>query len=69
MLRRWPDEPARYAYLWEARFERDVELVPEDAAFMDTFEQSALFQSNFKSLYDTKLELRNFRRNQCVAAG
>lgn len=69
MLRRWPDEPARYAYLWEARFERDVELVPEDAAFMDAFEQSALFQSNFKSLYDTKLELRNFRRNQCVAAG
>lgn len=69
MLRRWTDEPSRYAYLWEARFEQGAELVPEDAAFMEAFEQSSQYQNNYKSLYDTKLELRNFRRNQCAAAG
>lgn len=69
MLRRWPDEPSRYAYLWAIRFEQEVELVPEDAAFMDAFEQTSLYQNNYKTLYDTKLELRNFRRNQFTAAG
>ncbi|WP_165174492.1 Mu transposase C-terminal domain-containing protein [Desulfovibrio sp. ZJ369] len=69
MLRRWPDEPSRYAYIWDVRYEQNVELVPEDAAFMDAFEQTPQYQNNYKSLYDTKLELRNFRRNQCAAAG
>ncbi|MDE6734832.1 MAG: Mu transposase C-terminal domain-containing protein [Desulfovibrio sp.] len=69
MLRRWPDEPSRYAYLWAIRFEQEVGLVPEDAAFMDAFEQTSLYQNNYKALYDTKLELRNFRRNQFTAAG
>lgn len=68
MLRRWPDEPSRYAYLWEARFERGAELVLEDAAFMDAFEQTATYQRNFKALYDSKLEMRNFRQAQSLAS-
>lgn len=68
MLRRWPDEPSRYAYLWEIRFDQEVELVPEDAAFMDAFEQTSLYQNNYKALYDMKLELRNFHESQFTAA-
>lgn len=57
IFKRFPDEPARYDYLFTALHEQGVELVPEDAAFMEYFENTPQFQRNFKPLYDGKLEL------------
>lgn len=57
IFKRFPDEPARYDYLFTALHERGAELVPEDAAFMEYFENTPQFQRNFKPLYDGKLEL------------
>lgn len=57
IFKRFPDEPARYDYLFTALHEQGAELVPEDAAFMEYFENTPQFQRNFKPLYDGKLEL------------
>lgn len=64
LLLRWRDEPERYAYLFEYKYEKGAELVDEDKAFMETFEQSNEYQRNFKPLYDGKLELISFRNAQ-----
>ncbi len=67
IFKRFPDEPARYDYLFTALHERGAELVPEDAAFMKYFENSPQFQNNFKALYDARLELLQFRKGQYIA--
>lgn len=65
----WRDEPERYKYLFGIRYERRIELVPEDAAFMEVFEQSAVYQRNFKAQYDGLLELLAFRQEGNALAG
>jgi len=67
IFRRFPDEPARYDYLFTALHERGAELVPEDAAFMEYFENTTQFQRNFKPLYDGKLELLHRQSNIATA--
>ena len=67
IFKRFPDEPARYDYLFTALHERGVELVPEDAAFMEYFENTPQFQRNFKPLYDGKLELLHRQSNIATA--
>lgn len=69
LLQSWPDEASRYKYVWEARFEQNAELVPEDEAFMEAFEATPQFQRNIKPIYDAKLELMAFsnRNNSCAA--
>ena len=53
---RFADEPARYDYLFKALYEKGAELVPEDKAFMAAFEQSEVYQRNWKDMYELKLE-------------
>lgn len=67
VYRRFLDEPARYKYLFEARYEQGCELVPEDAAFMASFEETPQFQRNFKPMYDNWLEMLARRNGQNVA--
>ncbi|WP_302513810.1 Mu transposase C-terminal domain-containing protein, partial [uncultured Desulfovibrio sp.] len=67
IFKRFPDEPARYDYLFTALHERGAELVPEDAAFMEYFENTPQFQRNFKPLYDGKLELLHRQSNIATA--
>ncbi|MDE5833365.1 MAG: Mu transposase C-terminal domain-containing protein [Desulfovibrio sp.] len=61
---RFPDEPARYEYLFKALYEKGVELAPEDVAFMENFEATPSFQRNYKPRYDSMLELIRFRNGQ-----
>lgn len=68
IFKRFPDEPARYDYLFTALHERGAELVPEDAAFMNYFENTPQFQRNFKKLYEDKLELLHFRQGTIATA-
>lgn len=68
IFKRFPDEPARYKYLFEARHERGCELVPEDAAFMEHFENTEQFQRNFKVLYDARLELLQLKNGNIATA-
>lgn len=68
IFKRFPDEPARYDYLFTALHERGAALVPEDAAFMDYFEKTPQFQRNFKRLYEDKLELLHFRQGNMATA-
>lgn len=68
IFKRFPDEPARYDYLFTARYEHGAELAPEDAAFMDYFENTPQFQHNFKTLYDARLELLHFRQGNIATA-
>ncbi len=56
MTMRFADEPARYDYLFKALYEKGAELVPEDKAFMAAFEQSEVYQRNWKDMYELKLE-------------
>ena len=67
IFKRFPDEPARYDYLFTALHEQGAELVPEDAAFMEYFENTPQFQRNFKPLYDGKLELLHRQSNIATA--
>ena len=67
LFKRFPDEAARYDYLFTARHERGAELVPEDAAFMEYFENTPQFQRNFQTLYEDRLELLHFRRQGHIA--
>ena len=60
-LMRFKDELEKYEYLFHAMHEQGVELVPQDAAWMAAFEESAVFQRNYKRRYDDRLELYAFR--------
>ena len=41
-----------------------MELVPDDAAYMGVFEQSQMFQRNYKARFDAMLELYHFRQER-----
>lgn len=63
-LQRFPDEAARYEYIFKAKYEQGVELVADDAAYMEVFEQSQMFQRNYKARFDAMLELYHFRQER-----
>lgn len=44
-----------------------MELVADDAAYMEVFEQSQMFQRNYKARFDAMLELYDFRQQHCQA--
>lgn len=63
-LKRFPDEASRYEYIFKAKYEQGVELVPDDAAYMGVFEQSQMFQRNYKARFDAMLELYHYRQER-----
>lgn len=67
LLMRWRDEPERYAYLFEFKYEKGIELVDEDKAFMEEFEATPQFQRNFKCKYDLLMEYYEFHEGQKIA--
>lgn len=67
-LMRFTDELQRYDYLFKLIHEKGVALIPQDAAWKESFEQTPTFQRNLKRRYDQLLALREFRdREQQVS--
>ncbi len=56
-LMRWKDSQARYAYLFEVKFEQGLELVPADAAWMETYENTPEFERYLKNRYAALREM------------
>ena len=63
-LMRFSDEAARYDYLFKAKHEMGAQIVPQDAAWMESFENTPAFQRNFKPRYDAMLGLFEFRQQR-----
>ena len=64
--RRFRDEKERYEYLFVLRYERKIELVPQDTAWMEVFEQMPTFIRNFKAQYDARLEIIAIREERAA---
>ena len=64
--RRFRDEKQRYEYLFVLRYERKIELVPQDTAWMEVFEQTPMFIRNFKAQYDARLEIIAIREERAA---
>ncbi|WP_302786129.1 Mu transposase C-terminal domain-containing protein [Bilophila wadsworthia] len=64
--RRFRDEKERYEYLFVLRYERKIELVPQDTAWMEAFEQTPTFIRNFKAQYDARLEIIAIREERAA---
>ena len=56
-LMRWKDSQARYAYLFEVKFEQGLELVPADAAWMESYESTPEFERYLKNRYAALREM------------
>lgn len=56
-LMRWKDSQARYAYLFEVRFEQGLELVPADEAWMTAYEATPEFERYLKNRYAALREM------------
>lgn len=52
LTKAWRNQADRYQYLFEIRYRDGIELVSEDAAFMDVFEQSIEYQRNHKRRFE-----------------
>ena len=61
-FKRFRDEIERYAYLFGIRWEQGIELTPEDAAWMEQFETTPLYQRNLKGRYDAFREMYRARK-------
>lgn len=61
-LMRWKDSQARYAYLFEVKFERGLELVPADAAWMEAYESTPEFERYQKNRYAALREMYEQKR-------
>ena len=64
--RRFRDEKERYEYLFALRYERKIELVPQDTAWMEAFEKTPTFIRNFKAQYDARLEIIAIREERAA---
>lgn len=51
-VKRWKDSQERYAYLFNVRFEQGAELVPADAAWMETYERTPEYERYGKARYE-----------------
>ena len=63
-LMRFKDELEKYNYLFQALHEENAELVPQDAAWMENFECTAVYQKHYKGRYEDRLQLYAFREQQ-----
>lgn len=59
---RWKDSQARYGYLFEVKFERGLELVPADAAWMEVYENTPEFERYLKNRYAALREMYEHKR-------
>lgn len=60
-LIRFKDSLARYAYLFEIKYEKNINLTVEDSSWMEQFENSSEYQRNYKNRYET---LKEFCKQQ-----
>lgn len=65
-LKTWKDAPERYAYLFGIRFEQELELVPADAAWMESYESTPEYERYLKRRYDAFRELYDRQQGQAV---
>ena len=65
-LKRWKDSQERYAYLFSTRYERGVELVPADAAWMEGYEATPEYERYLKRRYDALRDMYTRQRGQAV---
>jgi len=56
-LKRWKDSAERYAYLFGVKYEQGLELVTDDAAWMEVYEASPEFERYHKNRYASLREL------------
>ena len=62
ITQRFKDEMAKYDYLFKVRYERSLDLVLQDAAWMEQFEESDTYLRYMKRRYDQLRELYERRR-------
>lgn len=60
-LMRFKDSLAWYAYLFETKYEKNINLTVEDSSWMEQFENSSEYQRNYKNRYET---LKEFCKQQ-----
>ena len=65
-LKRWKDSQERYAYLFNVKFEQSIELVPDDVAWMEAWEQTTEYQTYWKKYFDGLRQV--YAREQARAA-
>ena len=65
-LKRWKDSQERYAYLFSTRYERGVELVPADAAWMEGYEATPEYERYLKRRDDALRDMYTRQRGQAV---
>ena len=51
---RFKSELARYDYIFKAKYEKGADIVPQDEAFMQTFEESPGFRNHKQRFEDMK---------------
>lgn len=64
VLMRFADEMQRYDYLFKLIHEKGITLIPQDAVWMETYEQTPTYQRNLKRRYDQLLQLHQFRERE-----
>lgn len=65
-LKRWKDSQERYAYLFSIRYEQGAELVPADAAWMESYEATPEYERYLKRRYDALRGMYIRQREQAV---
>ena len=50
--KRWKDSAEKYDYLFSIKHGKNIDLIPEDAAWMEIYEQTPEFQRYHKNRYD-----------------
>ena len=65
-LKRWKDSQERYAYLFNVKFEQSIDLVPDDVAWMEAWEQTTEYQTYWKKYFDGLRQV--YAREQARAA-
>lgn len=51
-LKRWRDMPEKYAYLFRIKYEQAIELIADDAAWMEAYERTPEYERYLKNRYD-----------------
>ena len=65
-LKRWKDSQERYAYLFNVKFEQSIELVSDDVAWMEAWEQTTEYLTYWKKYFDGLRQV--YAREQARAA-
>lgn len=63
-LKHFKDSLERYSYLFDICYQKNIELVSDDKAWMDFFEQTPEYKRNYEARF---LSLRSFYQNQQTA--